>query len=604
LRRILLAGLVGSTSLASAGAEPKAAPELKSPFPREVSETRAPTQLTPEADQRAHANALLAEALRCETHQGFEVALPLYLELLKLDPHHVDVQLRVGRYYLRANKTGQAYAHFQAALQANPDAAEIQALMGFLEQRRGHLPEAVVLAQAALKNDPSVLIAYRVLFECYHTQKKPAEAEKIFAAVLQQKIESRAFWLNLGRLYAELLAQRAPGDNPTIARAVIPYYRKALETGEPSADLLLQIAQCEMALSDKTSALTHLREAITLEPDSPTLLFGVAEMELTVDDRDNALRHYEAAYRLQPDYPELREKLATLYLDAEQAVRALPLLNELAGQAILQPRLHSRLTEMYLQAKQPARAEFQAQKALELTPNQVGLHIALVMAQVQQKKLTEAAAVLADARQKFPGSARVVYWEGLVLRQQKLYPQALESLTQARILSAGSNDGLIDGDYYCELSLTLELAGQKDRVESTLREGLKKDPQHSNLLNSLAYHLSEENIKLDEALKLSRRSLEIDPGNGAYLDTLGWIYFKMNKFQEALAPLQQAVPATKEDPVVLDHLAQLYVVLNRLPEAVTVWKKAVAADPEKDKLRQSLATAEAELKSLQVTKKQ
>jgi predicted Zn-dependent protease len=54
----------------------------------------------------------------------------------------------------------------------------------------------------------------------------------------------------------------------------------------------------------------------------------------------------------------------------------------------------------------------------------------------------------------------------------------------------------------------------------------------------------------------------------------------------------------------LDHLAQLYVVLNRLPEAVTVWKKAVAADPEKDKLRQSLATAEAELKSLQVTKKQ
>jgi tetratricopeptide (TPR) repeat protein len=88
---------------------------------------------------------------------------------------------------------------------------------------------------------------------------------------------------------------------------------------------------------------------------------------------------------------------------------------------------------------------------------------------------------------------------------------------------------------------------------------------------------------------LIRQALELDPWNGAYLDSLGWVYYRMGRFQEAQEPLEQAAREFPNDPVVLEHLGDLYSRLEDLTAAKQAWRAALEAGPANpDGLRQKL----------------
>jgi tetratricopeptide (TPR) repeat protein len=90
----------------------------------------------------------------------------------------------------------------------------------------------------------------------------------------------------------------------------------------------------------------------------------------------------------------------------------------------------------------------------------------------------------------------------------------------------------------------------------------------------------EQNTNLDEAAHLIRRALDLEPGNGAYIDSLGWLYFKQGKYQEALTELMRAAGALEEpDAVVFDHIAEACEKLGKKAEAILYWQKSLQLDP-------------------------
>ncbi len=92
---------------------------------------------------------------------------------------------------------------------------------------------------------------------------------------------------------------------------------------------------------------------------------------------------------------------------------------------------------------------------------------------------------------------------------------------------------------------------------------------------------AEHNLHLDEAEEMIERALQIDPNNGAYLDSLGWVKLSQGKFEEALNELLRAVQTlTRDDPIVFEHIGDTYSKLNRIPQALDYWQKAIALDPE------------------------
>ncbi len=94
-------------------------------------------------------------------------------------------------------------------------------------------------------------------------------------------------------------------------------------------------------------------------------------------------------------------------------------------------------------------------------------------------------------------------------------------------------------------------------------------------LNYLGYMLADRGTRLDEALGYIRRAVALDPQNGAYLDSLGWAYYKMGNYELAEENLRRASERTADDPTIHDHLAELYQKTGRLKLAATYWQRSL-----------------------------
>jgi len=94
-------------------------------------------------------------------------------------------------------------------------------------------------------------------------------------------------------------------------------------------------------------------------------------------------------------------------------------------------------------------------------------------------------------------------------------------------------------------------------------------------LNYLGYMLADRGTRLDEALGYIRRAVALEPQNGAYLDSLGWAYYKMGNYELAEENLRRASERTADDPTIHEHLADLYQKTGRLKLAATYWERSL-----------------------------
>jgi tetratricopeptide (TPR) repeat protein len=127
------------------------------------------------------------------------------------------------------------------------------------------------------------------------------------------------------------------------------------------------------------------------------------------------------------------------------------------------------------------------------------------------------------------------------------------------------------GVYYYEIE-------RFEEADRELREAFRLDPAHARALNFLGYSLAERKMDLDEALEMIESALDVDSWNGAYLDSLGWVFYQMGRYDEARQPLERAARELPNDSVVLEHLGDLYLSLGDTDRAVATWNRALEAD--------------------------
>jgi Tfp pilus assembly protein PilF len=121
------------------------------------------------------------------------------------------------------------------------------------------------------------------------------------------------------------------------------------------------------------------------------------------------------------------------------------------------------------------------------------------------------------------------------------------------------------------------------KSDSLYEMGLKLDPNNHLILNNYSYSLSERNLRLEASEKMSRRALEFEPENSAYLDTYGWILFKLGKYDDAIRYIKKAIElrdAVGEDGSVLnEHLGDIYFEIGNKEKALYYWEEALKINP-------------------------
>jgi len=126
----------------------------------------------------------------------------------------------------------------------------------------------------------------------------------------------------------------------------------------------------------------------------------------------------------------------------------------------------------------------------------------------------------------------------------------------------------------------LEQSGRHKDAEREFRKVIERDPLHAPALNYLGYMLADRGVRLEESVDYIKRALAVEPENAAYLDSLGWAYFKLKRFDLAEPPLRKAAGERKSDSVIQDHFARVLFELGRYQEAISAWERALAGDGE------------------------
>lgn len=427
---------------------------------------------------------------------------------------------------------------YQLALEYNQDVPQLHVRLGATYVKLGQPDRAIEEFEKALQLDPDHVDALRWVAMLHTSHGELDEAVAVYERLLNAQPDDRFVMSTLADLYV------LQGE---LARSVELYRRLIVEHGSSSqlhfnlGVLLGRLGQFDEALAELSRALEHAPESLEIR-----VALGLT-FELQ-GDWERAAAHYEEAIRYDPSNPRLYHHAARAYAN---------------GHA-------------YTEAVQRYEA------ILDLVPHDLDAMMGVVRVWIAQKQFGRAEALLAKKLVELDHPPELYLVLGILYREARQTTEAIRAFERAVAL----RHDYAQAHFY--LGAQLDQIGRKDAARASLHRTIELDQNHADALNYLGYLDADAGVNLREAKALIERALILDPTNGAYLDSLGWVYYRMGRIDEAIAALERAVELLDIDPIVFDHLGDAYLAKGDLERARANWERALGLDPDQVAIREKL----------------
>jgi tetratricopeptide (TPR) repeat protein len=519
--------------------------------------------LQPENVRKAAALVDFVDASRLEENAEMDIALATYQKVLNFDPGQVELALHVAALLSRQEDFPRAIDVLKDAIKAKPnDPAPYLQLSFIYAKYLKKTEQALKYANQAVALDPKNFDAYQRLYEIEMTGGDSKKAIQALERAAGVKSDDPAFWIRLGKLYASMVFKAGVEPKAEEMKRVNDFFRKAVENARDDPALLKDVA-------DYFAASQQIQEAIPL---------------------------YLKVLELQPDDSNAREKLASGFVLTNQRAKAIEMLQEIIRQHPEKYQPYDLLAQLLDEGArilargnqpEPAKAEFAKaaanyEQSLLINPGRAETSLRLAELLIGPLKESERAVnLLTEARLRFPSAPEFTYYLALALREAKHLQEAVTTFEEALNEAQGENEGLLNARFYFDYGAAADQAGLYDKAAELLRKSIALDPANAaEAYNYIGFMWAEHNLHLDEAEEMIGRALQLDPNNGAYLDSLGWLHYRKGKYEEALNELLRAAQnLTRDDPIVFEHIGDTYSKLNRVPQALDFWQKAITLDP-------------------------
>lgn len=547
-----------------------------------------PHDLTLQAtgQRRAEALANFVEAARLEENGELESALAIYQKVLAVDPGEVELASRIASLLVRQEDFPRAVDVLKDAIKVKPKETAPYLQLAYIYAKFLQKPaQALNYANQAISLDPENIDAYERLYEI---ELAAGDEKKALLALDRAKsVETKngSFWTRLGKLYVSILFK--PNEEPKQhdIQRVNEIFNRAVETAGDDAAILKDAA-------DYFAASQQIQEAIPL---------------------------YLKVVELEPEDSNAREKLATGFVLTKQRTKAIDTIREIIAQHPEKFQAYDLLAQLLDEGaralqrdNQPeeAKAEFAKaaaayEQSLLVNPRRAQTYLRLAELLIGALKESERAErIMTEGRLYFAEAPEFAYLLALAQREAKHTQQAVITFEEARHQAEMSDSSMLNGRFYFDYGVAAERAGLYDKAADLFRQSIVVDPANAaEVYNYLGYMWAEQNMHLEDAEAMIRKALELDPDNGAYLDSLGWVKFRRGRFDEALPDLLRAAQTLKkDDPVVFEHIGDTYSKLERVPQAVDYWQKALAADPENKSLAEKIERSKTTLSKSELPK--
>ena len=498
-------------------------------------------------------------------------ALEQYKLIADKDPKDLDSLVMVGRLNRVLENSVDAEAAFKKVLAADPDNEDAVSGLASVYSDRGDARGASQLLEKLTAKKPSAK-AYVTLANSYESMREFALAAEAYKKALE--LDPTHSELNQALAQDQALAGKFDD--------AIATYQAMADADPRQVQPYLGMSQIYRERKNFAKSREMLNKAKSIEPDNLEIRYsevGLLEDEGKLNDAISALKSILDATSKKTYNPTERsyrsrmlEQLARLYQSAEQYDQAVDSYRQMASlDPDLGARVEAQIVNTYRMARDYEKAQTEMESALKKYPNDRMLGEVRSQLLSDQGKNDQA---IAELRKLLDGkNDREIYLAIADIDQKaKNFADCEKSLAEAEKLSQTKEDKnavlFLRGAMY-------ERQKDYEKAEKTFRQVVDSDPANASALNYLGYMLADRGIRLDEAQQLIERAMKLDPNNYAYLDSLGWVYYRQNKLSEAEQQLTRSLQISSKDATIHDHLGDVYFKMGKIKEAILQWQSSL-----------------------------
>src|SRR5882724_9933973 len=240
------------------------------------------------------------------------------------------------------------------------------------------------------------------------------------------------------------------------------------------------------------------------------------------------------------------------------------------------------LADLYESVKKPAMAIKIYARVPASSPLKRNAQIQLATSLDAAERSDEAIKILKAVTTEGPKDLEAIMALGNVERGRKKFADCAQTYSLGiDILPANDKNNWV---YYYYRGICEERSKQWSKAEVDMRKALELQPEQPHVLNYLGYSWIDQGINLDEGMKMIKRAVEQRPDDGYIVDSLGWAYYRIGGYEDAVKNLERAIDLKPEDPTINDHLGDAYWRIGRTQEAKFQWAHARDLKPEPEDL--------------------
>ena len=486
-------------------------------------------------------------------------------ENVKAIAHFMDGQL-----FMSQGNYSMAILEFQDALELDPMASTIIVSMAESYWKLGKARKSEELLFNALNLNPDDFEAREMLANQYIFQNKHDKAIEQYRVLAEISDEDPRYLIALAKL---VLSQNNINES-------ISLFIKAYEKDKSRIDILEEAANLSLRSRKLDKARSLYKQLIDFDKNNAYYLSTYIDLIVMSGDYINGIAALESLIDIEGETAERLSQLGILYYKMENIVKAKPLFIKLINMNHFDVTIMHFLSNIYLEESILDSAGIIANQIIFHHPSDPRGYLDAALAELNNENPLGAIKILEPVNKKFFNEFSIQYLLGssyqqleeydkatIVLRQSlKIYPES----RGARHTLAIASDAL---NYWNE--------------SDSLYEGLiASDTNDVQALNNYSYSLVERNIHLNKALEMAKKAIELEPDNAAYLDTIGWIYYKMDNIDKALSFIRKSVELDNNNAIVLEHLGDVLIAKNQIQEAIIYYLKALDIDKDNEILQQ------------------
>ncbi len=543
-------------------------------IPEALAEAQKVSGLLDPKDADSHwllANIYLKSTENARARQGMLDAIKQAvreLEIMKAAaPDDERSYFALGGCYLELGDEDKAVAAYEKWQTLEPDSDQGYVNLAQHFERSGNTARAIQYLEKAIASGPDSVPTLSMLATLYEKAKREKDAIPLYRKILTLTGENP----DAKRQLASSLV-----DTGQFSEAIVMLADLAKDDPQDTSTLVL-LGRAQAGNHQIGDAVETLKKAVAGDPGNVEAQFylgavyeqggqsaeAVKIFQKLLDQSDNA------SEEMKKNQPVFQQHLAGAYRDMGDYDKAIGIYEQMA-KADPSPRTYFLLIDAYRVDRQLDKALSLGKQQVEKNPKDGDLALVYARTLADAGKSKEGAELLEKRLQNDPTNL------DLYINLSQIYIQARKFGEAEKVLRRAEDQKLDKDRVRFQMATVYDREKDFDKAESLFKEILKENPKDAPTLNYIGYMLADRGVRLNEAVDYVQQALALDPNNPAYLDSLGWAFFKLNDLQKAEKYLLKAVEMEKRDPVIQDHVGDLYFKTGNFEKAQQYWKMSLS----------------------------